>query len=133
MATKQRSAKLTAADLTAAVERLSAAELRKFTRWLAKWQKQNGKQSEEGALLTCIEENARLPPVQHRRFKHLRRKCDRKTLTDDELAEYQSLLQQLEARNVKRVKALIALARRRGTTPRDVMAELGLKGGGDVG
>jgi hypothetical protein len=56
----------------------------------------------------------------------LRRKCERRTLTDYELVEYQALLQQLEARNVKRIEALIALAQRRGTTLRDIMAARGL-------
>jgi hypothetical protein len=56
----------------------------------------------------------------------LRRKHECRTLTERELAEYQALLQQLEARNVKRIEALIALAQRHGTTLRGVMTELGL-------
>jgi len=88
---------------------------------------------EETALLACIEENSHLPPAEQRRYEQLRRKCERRNLTERELAEYQALLQQLEARNVKRLEALTALARRRGATLRSVMAQLGLKGGGDVG
>src|SRR5258707_15721591 len=88
---------------------------------------------EETALLACIEENSHVAPAKQHRYEQLRRKCERLTLTESELAEYQSLLQQLEARNVKRLEALTALARRRGTTLRSVMAQLGLKGGGDVG
>ena len=58
----------------------------------------------------------------------LRRKCEDETLTDAELQELQSLNHEWEARNVKRVEALCALAEHRGTTLRGVMAELGLKG-----
>jgi hypothetical protein len=36
------------------------------------------------------------------------------------------LLQQLEARNVRRIEALVALAQHRGTTLQGIMAELGL-------
>ena len=94
---------------------------------LASWQQHNGQQvEEEAALLARIEENARLPVAAQRRYGQLRRKCERRTLTERELTEYQTLLQQLEARNVKRIEALIALAQRRGTTLRGIMAELGL-------
>jgi hypothetical protein len=95
---------------------------------------QNGKHvEEETALLASIEENSHLPPAQQQRYEQLRRKCERRTLSEQELAEYQALLQQLEARNVKRLEALTALARRRGATLPEVMAQLGLKGDGDVG
>ncbi len=87
--------------------------------------------AEETALLACIEENSLLPPPEQRRYEQLRRMCERRTLTERELAEYQSLLQQLEARNVKRLEALTALARQRGTTLQSVMVQLGLKGDGD--
>jgi len=83
---------------------------------------------EEAALLACISENSHLPATEQRRYERLRRKCENRTLTERELAEYQSLLQQLEARNVKRIEALIALAQRRGMTLQTIMAELGLKG-----
>ncbi len=49
-------------------------------------------------------------------------------LTDAESEEYESLIQEWEARNVERVRALIALAKKRGTTLRGVMIQLGLKG-----
>ena len=77
-------------------------------------------------MLATIGENSRLPAAEQRRYERLRRKCERGTLTEPELAEYQRLLQQLEARNVKRVEALIGLAERRGTTLQGIMAELGL-------
>ena len=126
-------AQLTVEHLLLVVKQLSPAELREFTRKLAEWQEQNGKQAEEeAALLASIEENSRLPETSQRRYEQLRRKCERRTLTEHELAEYQSLLQQLEARNVKRIEALSALAQRRGMTLRGIMTELGLKGENDA-
>jgi hypothetical protein len=77
------------------------------------------------APLRFIEENSRLPAAEQRRYDRLRRKCERRTLTEHELAEYQRLLQQLEARNVKRIEALMALAQRRGTTLQGIRTELG--------
>lgn len=144
--------KLTIEQLLGAVKQLSPAELREFTRQFFAWQsllqfigEQKGEQvaqseifnqrldaEEEAALLACISENSRLPATEQRRYERLRRKCEARTLTESELAEYQLLLQQLEAHNVKRIKALIALAQRHGTTLRGIMAKLGLKGVDDA-
>jgi hypothetical protein len=120
-------AQLTVEHLMAAVKQLSPAELREFAQQFATWQEKNGAHpDEEATFLAAVEENSRLPVAQQQRYERLRRKCERKTLTEPELAEYQSLLQQLEARNVQRVEALIALARLHGTTLQGIMAELGL-------
>ena len=120
-------AQMTVEHLMAAVKQLSPAGLREFAQQFAAWQEKNDTQAdEEATLLAAIEENSRLPADEQRRYVRLRRKCERRTLTEHELAEYQSLLQQLEARNVKRVEALIALAQRRGTTLQGIMVELGL-------
>ena len=118
---------LTVDHLMTAIKQLSPAELYEFMQQLVAWQQYNGQQAEEeAALLARIEENSRLPAAAQRRYEQLRRKRERRTLTERELTEYQGLLQQLEARNVKRIEALIALAQRRGTTLRGIMAELGL-------
>jgi hypothetical protein len=110
-----------------AIKQLSLAELHEFMQQFAAWQQHTGKQAEEeAALLARIKENSCLPTAAQRRYEQLRRKCERRTLTERELTEYQALLQQLEARNVKRIETLIALAQRRGTTLRGIMAELGL-------
>ena len=82
----------------------------------------------EKQLLAKIAANSRLPDQKQHRYWQLRRKCEAETLTDAELQELQSLNHEWEARNVKRVKALCALAEQRGTTLSGVMAELGLKG-----
>ena len=118
---------LTVEHLMMAIKQLSPAELRELMQQLAAWQQHNGQQAEEeAALLARIKEHSHLPAAAPRRYEQLRRKCERKILTERDLTEYQTLLQQLEARNVERIEALIALAQRRGTTLRSVMAELGL-------
>jgi hypothetical protein len=120
-------AQLTVEHLMAAVKQLSPAELHEFTQQLAAWQQHNGQPAEEEAALRAhIQENSRLPAPEQRRYERLRRKCERQVLSESESTEYQALLHQLEARNVKRIEALIALAQQRGTTLRGMMAELGL-------
>ena len=131
MPTVEMPGKLTVEHLLKMVKQLSPAELRAFTRQFEAWQNQN-KAEEEAALLASIEANSRLPEKKQRWYEQLRRKCEDRTLTERELAEYQSLLQQLEGRNVKRIEALSALAQRHGTTLRSIMAELGLKGENDA-
>lgn len=127
MPTVEVPVQLTVEHLMTAIKQLSPAELRELMQQLAAWQQLNGQQAEEeAALLARIKENSHLPAAAQRRYEQLRRKCERKILTERDLTEYQTLLQQLEARNVKRIEALIALAQRRGTTLRSVMAELGL-------
>jgi hypothetical protein len=133
MPTVQVPAQLTVEHLMTAIKQLSPAELYEFMQQLAAWQQQNGQQAEEEAvLLARIKENSRLPAAEQRRYERLRHKHERRTLSERELTEYQALLQQLEARNVKRIEALIALAQRRGTTLRGVMAELGIHSEADA-
>jgi hypothetical protein len=124
---------LTVEHLIAAVKQLSPTELHEFAQQFTAWQEKHGMQEdEEVALLAAIEENSRLPAAEQRRYERLHRKCERRTLTAQELAEYQELLRQLEARNVKRVEALIALAQRRGTTLQGIMVDLGLRSADDA-
>ena len=69
---------------------------------------------EESLLLATIQENSQLPEKEQQRYQQLWRKCEDETLSKDELTEYQTLLSQLEIRNLKRIEALIALAQNRG-------------------
>lgn len=69
---------------------------------------------EESVLLAIIQENSQLPEKEQQRYQQLWRKCEDETLSKDELTEYQALLSRLEARNPKRIEALIALAQSRG-------------------
>ena len=119
---------LTVEHLLDGVQQLSPAELWEFTERFAEWQRQQ-EVPEETSLLGSIRENSRLPEKEQRRYQQLWHKCENDTLNEEELAEYQTLLSKLEARNVKRIEALIALAQMRGKTLREVMAELGLKEG----
>ena len=87
---------------------------------------------EETSLLTTIQENSQLPKKEQQRYQQLWRKCEDGILNEDELIEYQALLSQLEARNLKRIEALITLAQSRGKTLGEVTAELGLKEGNNA-
>lgn len=82
----------------------------------------------EPILLAMIEEYSRLPEKKHNRYWELRDKREDETLSEAETEEYQLLIQELEARNVERIRALIILAKKRGTTLRSVMTQLGIKG-----
>ena len=127
MSIREASGQLTVDHLLDGVQQLTPAELWEFTERLAEWQRQR-EIPEEAPLLASIRENSRLPENEQGRYQELWRKCEDETLSEAELAEYHKLLSKLEARNVKRIEALIALARVRGTTLRQIMAELGLKG-----
>ena len=118
---------LTVDHLLKGVQQLSPAELWEFTERLAEWQRQR-EVPEEAPLLASIRENSRLPEKEQRRYQELWRKCENEVLSEVELAEYHQLLSKLEARNVKRIESLITLAKMRGKTLRQIMAELGLKG-----
>ena len=126
MSIQEGSGQLTVEHLLDGVQQLSPAELWEFTERFAEWQKQR-EVAEETPLLGSIRENSRLPEKEQRRYQQLWHKCENETLSEEELVEYQTLLSKLEARNVKRIEALIALAQMRGKTLREVMAELGLK------
>ena len=87
---------------------------------LTKTQKHNNdwttkqKIDKEESLLAIIEENSQLPENDQARYQHLLGKCKDKTISLEELAEYQTLSNQLETRNLKRIEALIALAQIKG-------------------
>ena len=95
-------------------------------------QAQKHKADQETFLLGIIQENSQLPEKEQQRYQQLWRKCEDETLNEDELTEYQALLGQLEARNLKRIEALIALAQSRGKTLGEITAELGLKEGNNA-
>lgn len=68
----------------------------------------------EASLSAIIQENSRLPEKDELRYQQLERKCENGTISDDELAEYQMLLSELDTRNLKRIEALMALAHLKG-------------------
>ncbi len=81
----------------------------------------------EISLLAIIQEDSQLPKKEQQRYQQLWRKCEDQILSEDELIEYQTLLSQLEARNLKRIEALMALAQSRGNTLGKITAEFSLK------
>ncbi len=68
----------------------------------------------ENFLLAIIQENSRLPEKDQTRYQQLWHKYENETIGSDELDEYQTLLSQLETRNLKRIEALMALAQIKG-------------------
>ena len=81
----------------------------------------------EALLLAIIQENSQLPEKEQKRYRQLWRKCEDETLSEDELTEYQALLSQLEARNLKRIEALITLAQNKGKMLGKVAPKLTVK------
>ncbi len=127
MSIREAAEQLTVDHLLDGVQQLTPAELWEFTERFAEWQRQR-ELPEEAPLLASIRENSRLPEEEQRRYQELWHKCENATLSETELAEYQKLIGNLEARNLKRLEALTTLAQMRGKTLRQIMAELGLKG-----
>jgi hypothetical protein len=105
MASTRVAARLTVNDLTAAVQRLSPAELRQFTRWLAEWQGQNGRhRNDDEALIEMTK--ARLAAADERRLRWLSAKSQRGTLSPKEQQLYRALSQQAEQLDGARMAAL---------------------------
>ena len=125
MSINEGTRQLTVERLLDNVRQLSPTELWEFTERFAEWQKLRDI-PDEAALLASIYENSCLPGEKHQRYQALWRKCEDETITDAELAEYQTLLSELYARNLKRIESLMALGKRRGKTLREMSAELGL-------
>jgi hypothetical protein len=120
-----------AKQLLAAVKQLPPAELSRFKRQFANWQKKNGQPRRvetevETELLARIHLNSRLPETAQRRFNRLRRKLEEETITEVELRDLQGLTSRLEWMSVERLEAVIELARLRGTDVDTLMRELGL-------
>jgi hypothetical protein len=128
MATTPAAARQTAIDLREAVQRLPAAELHEFTRWLAEWQDQNGCPA-DAALIA--QTKVRLPAAEERRLQRLNAKSQRGVLTAKELQNYQDLAQRAEQLDGTRLAALAELVRRWDRPVDVVMAAIGWKGAKD--
>jgi len=130
MVTVEVSAKLTVNDLLVAVEQLPTRELTEFVRRVIVIQAKRGTPlldvEDEQVLLTIIE--GKLPEEVQHRLGTLREKNRQGTLTPAEHAELLSFVQQVERQDLVRVKALVDLARKRGTTVSELLRELGIEG-----
>ena len=82
---------------------------------------------EEVSLLAIIQDNSQLPEKEQQRYQELWHECEYGTLTENELTEYQTLVNKLDIRNLKRLEAIIALAELRGKTIDDIIAQVGVK------
>jgi hypothetical protein len=127
MATFSGSAALSVEQLLDAVEHLSPAEQREFQRRLAARQAPDGNSGpDEAALVRSA--RAHLPAAAERRLRRLIARSERGRLTAKELADYQSLAQEVQRIDARRAEALAELARRRGQSVRAVKAALEREG-----
>ena len=83
------------------------------------------RQATEAALLAVI--RRQLPAEQQRRLDALRDKLEAETLTKAERTELLELVERVEAADVERAEALLALAQRHGVSVRQLMEDLGLE------
>ena len=68
-----------------------------------------------------------MPPLQRARFEMLVEKRDSDIITTLELEELISIIDEIEARDVMRLEALIKLSQIRGVSLDELMQNLGLK------
>lgn len=130
MSTRQVTVQLTAEGLLTAVEQLPPNELREFKKRLTARQRRNGYlEADESSLIEATRESLTAPETRH--LKRLIAKSERQTLTEKERQKYLDLAYQAEQISVRRVEALTKLARLRGQPAREIMKEIGWKGGGD--
>ncbi len=83
------------------------------------------RQTTEIALLDTI--RRRLPAEQRRRLNKLRGGLEAETLTEKERVELLELVERVEATDVERAEALLALAQKRGVSVRQLMGDLDLE------
>lgn len=123
----QVSTRWTAERLMEEVKKLTPEEFRRFWEQLSAW-----RTKQEQKFLRTIRENSQLPPKKQRRFNQLRRKLQNETISEREYEELLSLWQEVERRNVERLRALIELAKLRGVSVQELMRQLGIGENTDV-
>jgi 5'-deoxynucleotidase YfbR-like HD superfamily hydrolase len=123
----QVSTRWTAERLMEEVKKLTPEEFRRFWEQLSAW-----RAKQEQKFLRTIRENSQLPSKKQRRFNQLRRKLQNETISEREYEELLSLWQEVERRNVERLRALIELAKLRGVSVQELMRQLGIGENTDV-
>ena len=83
-------------------------------------------QPEEIQIKLLNQINQTMPPLQRARFEMLVEKRDSDIITTLELEELISIIDEIEARDVMRLEALIKLSQIRGVTLDELMQSLGL-------
>lgn len=134
MATIENPTELKVEHLLHSVKQLSSVELDEFTRKFTEWQRQQeaavgedvDPDATDAEVVAFIRKNSQLPEKAYRRYWQLRLKREDETLSDEELPEYQELVNRLTILNTKRLEALAILVQRWGKPVREIMGELGL-------
>ena len=109
-------AQVTVDALVEVVAQLPSNELDDF---LAQVNLTRQRQATEAALLVTI--RRQLPAEQQQRLSELRDKLEAETLTEAERTELLELVERVEAADVERAEALLALSQRRGVSVRRLM------------
>ncbi len=113
---------ITVESLAEAVAQLPPDVLENF---LAQVRVIRQRKDDEARLLSVVQ--GTLSSEQRQRMYELRSKLEAETLTQEEREEFADLIELAEAADVKRAEALLALAKQRGLTVRQLMH--GLRGG----
>lgn len=130
MSTIQMTVQLTVESLLAAIEQLSPNELRELKKRLTIRQQRNGRpETDEASLIEATRES--LSTAEKRRLKRLIDKSEQQTLPEPERQEYLDLARKAEQISARRVEALAKIAKLRRQPVREIMDEIGWKGGGD--
>ena len=117
-------------QLLEAIDRLAPAQRRELERRLAWRQVEDvNEESDEATLVRAAK--VRLPAAAERRLKRLIARSERGHLTPEELAEYQTLAQEVQRLDAARAEALAELGRRGGKSARS--AKGGIREGGRDG
>ena len=115
-------AQVTVDALIKVVTQLPSDELEEF---LTRINIVRQRQTNEADLLAVVQHP--LPPEQQQRLDELRDRLESETLTDAERAELLDMIERIEAADVKRAEALLALAENRGVSVRRLLQDLGLE------
>ncbi len=139
MSTVRARIKRTVGELLETVKQLPPIELHEFEERFAAWRAQDGKHdrrsleaADEETLLACVRLNSGLPAGEQQRFDRLRHKRRAEALNEAEERQLQQQWRRVEQMNVRRLRALAELARRRGADVKTLMRELRLSENRDV-
>ena len=122
MAVLEIPAQVTVDALVQAVAQLPPDELEEF---LTQVNFLRQRRATEASLLAIV--HRQLPSGQRQRLDELRDKLEAETLTDAERTELLELVEHVEATDVERAEALLALAQKRGVSVRQLMEDLNLE------
>lgn len=121
---------LTLEELLVAIDRLAPAQRRELERRLARRRAGDGsEESDEAPSVQAAE--VRLPAAAERRLKQLIARSERGLLTQEELAEYRALAQEVQRLDAARAEALAERGHRHGMSARSVKGKIRGEGGRD--